>query len=709
MTKLDNKYLEIYKDKMKKQLLRMHPDWDEDKLDKKISKIIDRDVKNPEVILDNNYIKKTKKSTLLTTLNWEMERKPILAGNGTFYKQHSEIPNPNAIMVRGFLNDRKQLKKLMFDIADELSRKYKDFDLFQNNKKKLANSYYGCSGAKTSPFYSKWSAIATTATAQSAISTTMTTFEAFLVDNFIFIHFNECIEWLDTIINEDVELDDWVVRVSKEKCYKRVASKCLGISNSQKKCLRKLIYSYTDEEVTRIYWKNNLHEFTKEHSIIRDLHDKIFRNIIDYEEVDYDEKDSEWFDKNPNWTDVIPNDLKDKILKERKPVIAWNNYVSVQKFYDPNKVPDTIIEYLESLKKYYMKYVYVKFVHCDRIYRLKNFKRKCVTVIDTDSNILSLDTWMDFSNRVLMKGDYGRSEEDNVFVSINAITYVISAVVNDILLYFGECSNVEESIRPLYNMKNEFYFDRLIIAKAKKRYLSRIILREGHKLKKPKYDVKGFDFKKAGVSKEAKEFYMKLIKEELLDAKVINLTSLMNKLNEFRHEVINSIKRGETTYLPHETAKESDAYDDPSKSQAYRGLVTWNMCEPDKALEFPVNVSIIKLNINKEDDILPLKNKNEQVYNAIMKGVFNDKTKTFIKKKKNHKGEYNDVCIGMNVLAIPPNDIIPEWVRDFIDYRTIVNNVLSPFKSVTEIFDMPGIDEGETGKKTTGLSNIIRL
>lgn len=709
MEKLDNTYLIIYKDKMKKQLLRMHPDWDEDKLDKKITKIINRDVKNPEVVLDNNYIKKTQKSTLLTTLNWDFDRKPILAGNGTFYKQHSEIPNPNAIMVRGFLNDRKKLKSLMFEIGDELSRKYKDFDLFQNNKKKLANSYYGCSGAKTSPFYSKWSAIATTATAQSAISTTMTTFEAFMVDNFVFIHFNECIEWLDTILNEKIELDDWVKPVDKETCYNRISSKCIGITKTQKKCLKDLINSYTDEEVTRIYWKNNLHEFTSAHKNIKDLHDRIFSSIIDYPEVEYDDKDPNWINKHPEWIDVVPTDLREDILKERNPVAAWNNYVSVQKFYDPNKVPKTILKYLDKLKDYYMKYVYVQFVHCDRIYRLKNFKRKCVTVIDTDSNILSLDTWMDFSEKELMRGNYGRTEEDNVFVSVNTITYVISAVANDILLYFGECSNVEESIRPLYNMKNEFYFDRLIIAKAKKRYLSRIILREGHKLKKPKYDVKGFDFKKAGVSREAKDFYMKLIKEELLDAKVIDLTSLMNKLNKFRHEVIESIKRGETTYLPHETAKEPDAYDDPSKSQAYRGLMTWNMCEPEKALEFPVNVSIIKLNVNKPDDLLPLKDKNPDLYNTILKGIFSDTTKTFVKKKKNHKGEYDDVCGGMNVLAIPPNDKIPEWVMDFIDYRTIVNNVLSPFKSVTEIFNMPGIDEGETGKKTTGLSNIIRL
>ena len=46
-------------------------------------------------------------------------------------------------------------------------------------------------------------------------------------------------------------------------------------------------------------------------------------------------------------------------------------------------------------------------------------------------------------------------------------------------------------------MKNEFFFSNLVLAKVKKRYLSKVLLREGNRLKKPKYDIKGFDFKKS--------------------------------------------------------------------------------------------------------------------------------------------------------------------------------------------------------------------
>jgi hypothetical protein len=42
-------------------------------------------------------------------------------------------------------------------------------------------------------------------------------------------------------------------------------------------------------------------------------------------------------------------------------------------------------------------------------------------------------------------------------------------------------------------------------------------------------------------------------------------------------------------------------------------------------------------------------------------------------------------------------------------YGHELNRHSAPFKSVTEIFNLPGIEEGETGRKTTSISNIIRL
>jgi signal transduction histidine kinase len=68
--------------------------------------------------------------------------------------------------------------------------------------------------------------------------------------------------------------------------------------------------------------------------------------------------------------------------------------------------------------------------------------------------------------------------------------------------------------------------------------------------------------------------------------------------------------------------------------------------------------------------------KNPELYERIKTKIFEDKTKIFIKWKKNSKGEMVEDCKGMNVLAIPTNQKIPDWALEYIDYRTIINNVL---------------------------------
>ena len=84
-----------------------------------------------------------------------------------------------------------------------------------------------------------------------------------------------------------------------------------------------------------------------------------------------------------------------------------------------------------------------------------------------------------------------KDKENKEFILINTITYTLTQVVTDILLYYGECSNIPEEFRPRFNMKNEFFMRRLIISEVKKRYMSLFKLREGNLLNPPKTDIKG--------------------------------------------------------------------------------------------------------------------------------------------------------------------------------------------------------------------------
>lgn len=135
----DGKFLKKYRKEMKEIMKAINPDWSNDFLDKYILEFTKERIQNPEVNLDNNFTGENRDSTLLSVLDWTFDRKPIIAGNGTFYKNQHEAMNPIAKMLEGFLNERKRFKKLMFK-EEPGSWKYQDYDRKQLNQKILANS-----------------------------------------------------------------------------------------------------------------------------------------------------------------------------------------------------------------------------------------------------------------------------------------------------------------------------------------------------------------------------------------------------------------------------------------------------------------------------------------------------------------------------------------------------------------------------------------
>ena len=57
----------------------------------------------------------------------------------------------------------------------------------------------------------------------------------------------------------------------------------------------------------------------------------------------------------------------------------------------------------------------------------------------------------------VLKGEtFGRSHKFNMFIIVNTFAYIMTNTVTDILLTYGEYSNIPEEFRPIYNMKNEF-------------------------------------------------------------------------------------------------------------------------------------------------------------------------------------------------------------------------------------------------------------
>jgi hypothetical protein len=136
----DSYFINSFIDKMTETMMRIDSDYDEKEVRETIKELIEEQGANPRVTLDNNYTGERRETTLLSVFDWAIDRKPILCGNATFYKNQHEAMNPIAKMLEDFLAQRKAYKKQMFQVEDSTSSKYRDLDRQQANEKINVNS-----------------------------------------------------------------------------------------------------------------------------------------------------------------------------------------------------------------------------------------------------------------------------------------------------------------------------------------------------------------------------------------------------------------------------------------------------------------------------------------------------------------------------------------------------------------------------------------
>lgn len=439
----EHKFLKDWKRTQRQLLMRMYPDIKKEDINSFLDDIIKENLHDPKCDLDNNYIGKKASTTLLNTVDWINDNKPICAGHGVFYKNQHQETNPLSLMIQKFLKSRKAFKGMLRKFP-KTSFEYKEYDRKQLSEKVNANSIYGCLGMILSFLFNKHTAPSVTATGQSLISTTQQAFESFMTNNTLFNNINECMTYVYNILNEEYTMDDSFIQdVDSEVLFDHLTSMFYMYKDSYEDVLRPFINTLSQTEINRIYYKNNLYAFSG-HPVILSLLQEILINTED--------------------------------------------------FKDPNDVPESAEPYLKQLWAYYEEFVFYNHSPMNRIQRLKNDKRKCVLTIDTDSNFLNLHPWVEFVNDSVVSRTpqlQGRNVENITFIIINTMAYIITYMCRAVLWRYTKDANIPEDYRSFINIKNEFLMSRVILASKKKRYISSIRLREGDEIYPEKIDIKG--------------------------------------------------------------------------------------------------------------------------------------------------------------------------------------------------------------------------
>lgn len=551
-------------------------------------------------------------------------------------------------------------------------------------------------------------------------------FEMFLANNVKFGSLNELVEFVNNICEErrNRKYNDYIILdhiPTKEECFTKLVldSGYRWVPNDRElDIIWQIVNNLTQEDITRIYYKNNLYEFAS----------------------------------NKHVFDIIKRMLKNL----QRP------------FYTSAKVPPEIADDIRYLKDLMMEYVYYRYMYIDRIDRCDNMIKSVTMVSDTDSTIISVDAWYRFVvNQIneeelrianycpdpimfLDKNEDGEYDckqwaetihfepkqldydfntdeivemerfnkpdiltaNDNVRYSIiNIIAYVLDNTVNDYMIKYCQNTNsVKDPYHPAESCKvyakNEFLFKRLLMTMVKKNYASIMEVQEGNMVPQNKQlDVKGIEIlTKSSKALSTRKALQKILLDDILRAPVIDQLKFVKDIAIFQKQIVDSVRSGSKEFYKPVTIKSMTAYDDPMRIQGIKASIAWNMIKPAEAdginLKERNAVDIAKVQIDRAT-MDRIKDTFPEVYMNIQNALDDDTFKTFVKNPKTGKKDKltaNEIV----AVAIPLDTTLPAWLEPFIDYDSILADNLNGFP-----YESIGIKR--LTKNNISCTNIVQL
>lgn len=706
-----------YRDMMFRIMRLIIPTLGDNELNRAIDYSINKRAYNAQVEIQDSYRGEAfnKKSQIIQTVNYIITRKPILTSFGCMFTQHGETPNPMYKLIQEFADTRDMYKKEMFKY-DKGTELYNKYNMLQSLSKIDTNAIYGCMGSSSAVFYNVHVASSITRQGRSSISASIMFFESFLANNIKFGSLDEIMTFIDHVCMErdsrKPEFSDQNILdrpISREECFNKLILSC-GYNwipdMIDMDMVWATIFRLDQEDINRIYYKNNLYAF---------------------------------FDNR------TPMDM------------LINTLASLESpFFDPNKPPETISFQLSLLTDLLKEYVFYNYQIIDKIERVERLIREEVVVVDTDSCMINLDPWYHFVEErirdiniplknyqtdgpsLLNKKDINDasdiqeetyqfydfytdkiveerrsinptkiiSEDGLRYSIINVLAFVISKCLRS---YFDKIAYLHNTINPghttsLLIMKNEFLFKKILLTWVKKHYATYVEVQEGHLVPKgidTSMDIKGMEIAKTTIPVSTKKALEKILYEDILNSEDINQLQVLNDIAVLERHISDSIHNGSKEYYKPVKIKSIDSYKNPLSQQAIKGSIVYNFIKSpsEPAINLKAaqsNVYVIKTDINKSIlENSDLKHNYPDRYNALISLIVDngaqiyDSEKTAIKNRE------------ITSIAIPDTIDTPEWLMEFIDYDEILKNNISGFP-----LDSIGFTKLSTNSAISGIVNL---
>lgn len=629
------------------------------KVEEYLDQIIASELKDPTVYVVNNQKRIVSTIDLLALTESIEDQNLLIGGASVLFCQHDQMKNP----VRNFIlrqrNKRKEEKKKR-DTYDKVlnPEEWMKWDIKQLNTKILQNSLYGVLGYAKFILHNLFLAESITRMGRVIISAAACGFENFLADNIKFSTTSEIYEYINLIIKEYEDLYKGkmtfsILGVTKtsEEVFDRIMKKCsFYVPGNTQRHLMAMINRQTDDIKLLLYYKNNFLEFNRIPCIKEKI--KFFMSRIDELKLPSLEK------------------IKDE--KARKEVAdLWN-------FYD----------------------VFVFYNHpiYDSVRKMAYGTREAVLYIDTDSNFVALNRWVQQIRHEIMEDQYPQDPKEMVFICANIITIFLTTVVDRNLKMYARNCNVSEKWAQYLSMKNEFFFWRILFGDVKKRYIDLQMIQEGKLLNDGNGipEIKGYDLQKSTTKENLQKFYTDLCMKQILSPDEIDLRTIMLDIDALKKEIRRSMEAGESLYFKQANVNPPEHYATPLRISGIKAVMLWNALSPEYAIELPSDV-----------DIIPIRNINSAKGREWLQLHYPDVYARFEREIINNRNP-NIAQMSCNVIAKPKNANIPmpEWLKDMMDTAKVVNSTV---KLIAPIMESLGLKVQRPSSTKEYLTNIVDL
>lgn len=172
-------------------------------------------------------------------------------------------------------------------------------------------------------------------------------------------------------------------------------------------------------------------------------------------------------------------------------------------------------------------------------------------------------------------------------------------------------------------------------------------------------------FVKSSMSEETRNRLKKILYEDILKCEDIDQVKVIKDIAIIENDIYQSIQNGDKKFYKPVKIKSQSAYEDPMRIQGIKAACVYNALheEGTEALDLTIrnSVDVIKVEITPRNIDL-IKDSHPMVYQKALE-LF--KLKTF--------------ATGVDAVAIPINEPVPEWVKPFIRYAEIINDNVSKF------------------------------